>query len=45
MTRLIGVDHPATLIAPSEPRRLYWQAGRTNDAITIEERVVETMNG
>ena len=38
--RLLGAEHPRTLLARANLASSYWQAGRTNDAITIEERVL-----
>ncbi|MDH6463104.1 hypothetical protein M2302_003289 [Micromonospora sp. A200] len=38
--RLLGDEHPDTLTARANLAASYWQAGRTADAITIEEKVV-----
>ncbi|ROP40233.1 NB-ARC domain-containing protein [Saccharothrix texasensis] len=38
--RILGADHPDTLTAQANLANSYWQAGRTNDAIVIEEKVV-----
>ncbi|MFD7416190.1 tetratricopeptide repeat protein, partial [Kitasatospora purpeofusca] len=37
---LLGDDHPATLTARGSLATSYWQAGRTSEAIVIEERVL-----
>ena len=37
---VLGDEHPVTLTARADLATSYWQAGRTTDAITIEERVV-----
>ena len=39
--RLLGDEHPATLTARANLANSYSQAGRTTDAITLEERVLE----
>ena len=39
----LGPEHPNTLTAQANLAASYWQAGRTNEAITIEEQVLETM--
>ncbi|MGW1848942.1 tetratricopeptide repeat protein, partial [Streptomyces sp. NPDC001966] len=38
--RLLGNEHRSTLAARANLAASYWQAGRTNDAIEIEERVL-----
>ncbi|MGW9123041.1 FxSxx-COOH system tetratricopeptide repeat protein [Streptomyces sp. NPDC055663] len=38
--RLLGNEHRSTLAARANLAASYWQAGRTNDAINIEERVL-----
>jgi tetratricopeptide (TPR) repeat protein len=38
--RILGEEHPDTLTARANLASSYWQAGRTNDAITIEEQVL-----
>lgn len=38
--RLLGDEHPDTLRARANLAVSYWQAGRTSDAITIQERVL-----
>nr|BEK63615.1 FxSxx-COOH system tetratricopeptide repeat protein [Kitasatospora purpeofusca] len=37
--RILGDDHPDTLIARGNLASAYWQAGRTGEAIVLEERV------
>jgi hypothetical protein len=38
--RLLGDEHPDTLTARANLAVSYWQAGRTGDAITLQERVL-----
>ncbi|MFB7216125.1 tetratricopeptide repeat protein, partial [Streptomyces sp. NPDC056255] len=38
--RLLGNEHPDTLASRANLAASYWQAGRTNDAIEIEEHVL-----
>ncbi|MER5616832.1 tetratricopeptide repeat protein [Streptomyces sp. NPDC002215] len=38
--RLLGNERPRTLTARANLAISYWQAGRTNDAIEIEEHVL-----
>ena len=38
--RLLGADHPRTLRARSQLAWAYWQAGRTEEAIGLEERLL-----
>ena len=37
--RILGPEHPDTLTAQAGLAASYWQAGRTGEAITIEEKV------
>ncbi len=39
-TAMIGGEHPDTITARGNLAASYWQAGRTGDAIAIQERVV-----
>ena len=41
--RLLGPDHPDTLTARANLAASYWSAGRTGEAIAIEERVAADM--
>jgi tetratricopeptide (TPR) repeat protein len=38
--RLLGSEHPETLAARANLASSYWSAGRTNDAITLEEEIL-----
>ncbi|MFF4379988.1 tetratricopeptide repeat protein [Kitasatospora sp. NPDC001547] len=38
--RVLGDDHPDTLTARNNLAHSYWEAGRTDDAITLQEQVL-----
>ncbi|MGB4105646.1 MAG: tetratricopeptide repeat protein, partial [Candidatus Microthrix parvicella] len=43
--KFLGVDHPDTLTARANLASSYRQAGRTNDAITLLQEVVDRQDG
>lgn len=40
MVRCLGDEHPATLTARANLAGSYWSAGRTTDAIELQEQVL-----